>query len=197
MKWSTQKDKKSDTPAKKIRIKKKIGLTLYEMTLFSMFAALMFASKKMMEFLPNIHLIGMFIVLLTVVYRAKALVPLYIYVFLDGVFGGFNLWWIPYLYIWAVLWGMAMLIPRNIRPLTAAIVYPAVCSLHGFLFGVLYAPAQAILFNLSFKQAVAWVLAGSVFDTVHGVSNLIAGLLIFPLSVVLKKLNKSVYTRIE
>ena len=196
MKWSTQKDKKSDTPAKNIRIKKKIGLTLYEMTLFSMFGALMFASKKMMEFLPNIHLIGMFIVLLTVVYRAKALVPLYIYVFLDGVFGGFNLWWIPYLYIWAVLWGMAMLIPRNIRPLTAAIVYPAVCSLHGFLFGVLYAPAQAILFNLSFKQAVAWVLAGSVFDTVHGVSNLIAGLLIFPLSIVLKKLNKSVYTRI-
>ena len=194
MKWSTQRDNKS---ARTTKLKKRIGLTLYEMTLFSMFGALMFASKKMMEFLPNIHLIGMFIVLLTVVYRAKALVPLYIYVFLDGVFGGFNLWWIPYLYIWAVLWGMAMLIPRNIRPLAAAVVYPAVCSLHGFLFGVLYAPAQAILFNLSFKQAVAWVLAGSVFDTVHGVSNLIAGLLIFPLSVVLKKLNKSVYTRIE
>ncbi|MBE6737653.1 MAG: hypothetical protein IKB72_05500 [Ruminococcus sp.] len=171
-------------------------LTLYEMCLFSMFGALMFGSKKIMEFLPNIHLIGMFVVLLTVVYRTKALIPLYIYVFLDGVFGGFNLWWIPYLYVWTVLWGMAMLIPKKIPSVAAAIVYPVVCSLHGFLFGILYAPAQALFFKLSFEQTVSWVLAGSLFDTVHGISNLIVGLLIFPLSVILKKLNSSVYTRI-
>lgn len=196
MKWSTQKDKKSDTPAKNIRIKKKIGLTLYEMTLFSMFGALMFASKKMMEFLPNIHLIGMFIVLLTVVYRAKALVPLYIYVFLDGVFGGFSMWWIPYLYIWAVLWGMAMLIPKRIPIGLAVAIYPVVCSLHGFLFGVLYAPFQAWMYHLNFEQMKAWIIAGIPFDVTHGISNFVAGLLIFPLSIVLKKLNKSVYARI-
>ncbi len=199
MRWSTQKDDKprlQSSENKKQSIKKKVGLTIYEMCLFSMFGALMFGSKKMMEFLPNIHLIGMFVVLLTVVYRSKALIPLYIYVFLDGLFGGFNLWWFPYLYIWTVLWGMAMLIPKKIHPAVAAIVYPVVCSLHGFLFGILYAPAQALFFNLSFKQTVTWVLAGTVFDTVHGVSNFIVGLLILPLSVVLKKLNKSVYTKI-
>jgi len=199
MRWSTQRaDKLSKGIAenKNRNIKKKVRLTLYEMCLFSMFGALMFGSKKIMEFLPNIHLIGMFVVLLTVVYRTKALIPLYIYVFLDGVFGGFNLWWIPYLYVWTVLWGMAMLIPKKIPSVAAAIVYPVVCSLHGFLFGILYAPAQALFFKLSFEQTVSWVLAGSLFDTVHGISNLIVGLLIFPLSVILKKLNSSVYTRI-
>lgn len=199
MKWSTQRDNKENINSvklKKEKIKRRVGLTLYEMCLFSMFGALMFASKKMMEFLPNIHLIGMFIVLITVVYRSKALIPLYIYVFLDGLFGGFSLWWIPYLYIWTVLWGMAMLIPRRIPKWAAAIVYPLVCSLHGFLFGILYAPAQALFFKLTFEQTVAWVLAGSLFDTVHGVSNFFVGLIIFPLSLVLRKINSSVYTRI-
>ena len=199
MKWSTQRDDnlKSETAeSKKYSIKKKVGLTIYEMCLFSMFGALMFGSKKMMEFLPNIHLVGMFIVLLTVVYRTKALIPLYIYVLLDGVFGGFSLWWIPYLYIWTVLWGMAMLIPKKIHPAVASIVYPVVCSLHGFLFGVLYAPFQAWAFNLSFEQMKAWIIAGLPFDVTHGISNFIVGLLIFPLSVVLKKLNSSVHSRI-
>lgn len=196
MKWSTQKNKIKEHSGKDIKIKKKIGLTLYEMTLFSMFGALMFASKKMMEFLPNIHLVGMFIVLLTVVYRVKALVPLYIYVFLDGVFGGFSMWWIPYLYIWTVLWALTMLVPKKIPTSAAVIVYPVICSIHGFIFGILYAPVQAIMFNLNFEQMITWIVAGAPFDITHGISNLVAGLLVFPLSKVIRKLNASVYTKI-
>ena len=198
MRWFTQKaDNISEKASvKNSSIKRKAKLTIYEMTLFSMFGALMFGSKKMMEFLPNIHLVGMFIVLLTVVYRSKALVPLYIYVFLDGVYGGFSMWWIPYLYVWTVLWVMAMLIPKRIPNAVAAVVFPVVCSLHGFIFGVLYAPFQAWMFNFTFEQTMAWIAAGSLFDVTHGISNFIAGLLILPLSLVLKKLNKTVSYRI-
>ena len=67
------------------------------MVLFAMLAALMFCSKKVMEGLPNIHLLGMFIMTFTVVFRKKALIPIYVYVFLDGLFGGFSMWWLPYL----------------------------------------------------------------------------------------------------
>ena len=198
MKWFTQKVDKEKTLKSSERVSKKsrVGITIYEMALFSMFGALMFASKKMMEFLPNIHLIGMFIVLLTVVYRVKALIPIYIYVFLDGVYGGFNTWWIPYLYVWAVLWLFSMLIPKKTPVAVAAIVYPVVCSLHGFLFGILYAPFQAWMYNFTFEQTKVWVIAGFPFDITHGISNFIAGLLILPLSLALKKLNKSVHTRI-
>ena len=178
------------------KTKNRIKLTLFEMVLFAMFGALMFGSKKMMEFLPNIHLIGMFTVLLTVVYRYKALIPLYIYVFLDGLIAGFNVWWVPYLYVWTVLWGIVMLIPRKMPRKWGIIVYPVICALHGFLFGILYAPAQAIFFGLDFKQTIAWVIAGVGFDTVHGVSNLFAGLLIYPLSELLRKLSKSVQLKI-
>lgn len=162
------------------------------MSLFAMLGALMFASKILMEFLPNIHMLGMFIVLFTVTYRYKALIPIYIYVFLDGAFSGFNTWWVPYLYIWTVLWAVTMIIPRNIPGKWAVIVYPLVCALHGFLFGTLYAPVQALMFGLNFNQTIAWIISGLPFDVIHGVSNLIAGILIYPLSRVLRKLSYSV-----
>lgn len=160
------------------------------MTLFAMFGAMMFISKIVMEFLPNMHMLGMFTMLLTVVYRKKALVPIYLYVLLNGIISGFSMWWVPYLYIWTVLWAVTMLLPRNMSKTAQMIVYPIVCALHGLLFGVLYAPAQAVMFSLSFEQTVAWVVAGLPFDAIHAVSNLVAGLLIYPLSLLLKKLNK-------
>ena len=88
-------------------------LTVREMAVFSMLGALMFASKMLMEVAPNIHLLGVFTIAFTVVYRAKALYPIYIYVLLNGIFAGFGTWWIPYLYIWAVLWGITMLLPKK------------------------------------------------------------------------------------
>ena len=165
-------------------------LTIREMTIFSMLGALMFASKMLMEVAPNIHLLGVFTVAFTVVYRAKALYPIYIYVLLNGIFAGFATWWIPYLYIWAVLWGMTMLLPKKMPKPVAIVVYSVVNALHGYGFGILYAPVQALVFGLSFKGTIAWIVAGFPFDAIHGTSNLICGLLIVPIVMALKRLEK-------
>ncbi|MBQ0084156.1 MAG: hypothetical protein KBS52_05265 [Clostridiales bacterium] len=169
-------------------------ISLFEIALFGIFGGLMFGTKMLMELLPNIHLLGMFIVTFTVVFRVKALIPIYVYVFLEGIFSflsGVVLWWLPYLYIWAVLWGAAMLIPKKIPKKIACFVYPVVCALHGLAFGTLYAPAQALMFGLDFKGTLTWIIAGLPFDLIHAVSNFIAGLLILPLSELLKKLLKN------
>ena len=164
-------------------------LNVKEIAVFGMLGALLYASKWIMEVLPNIHLIGVFVVAITVVYRQKALYPLYIFVFITGLFSGFfPLWWVPYLYIWAVLWGAVMLLPRHLSPRVAPFVYMAVCAAHGFLYGVLYAPAQALLFGFDFSETVAWVITGIPFDITHGISNLCGGALIYPLIKVLKRI---------
>lgn len=155
---------------------------------FAFFGALMFTSKLLLEFLPNVHLLGMFTVLLTVVYRVKALIPIYIYVMLNGVYAGFNAWWVPYLYIWTILWGLAMLIPKRTPKAVRAFIYPILCSLHGFAFGILYAPAEAIMFGLSFEEMLVWIAAGATFDIIHGISNFVAGFLVLPLSELLFRL---------
>ena len=153
-----------------------------------MLGAIMFATKVIMEFLPNIHPLGLLTVVYTVVFRKRALIPIYIYVFLNGVFAGFSFWWLPYLYVWTVLWGIIMLLPKNMPKTAAVIVYSVVLFLHGALFGILYAPAQALMFGLDFEATLAWIAAGLPFDVLHAAGNTVLSLLVLPLSSLLSKL---------
>ncbi len=161
-------------------------LTTRELTVFSMLGAVMYASKVILEFAPNIHLLGVFTIAFTVVYRKKALYPIYIYVLLNGMLSGFSAWWVPYLYIWTVLWGVVMLLPKRMPRLVQPAVYMVVCAAHGFLFGTLYAPVQAIMFGLSLEGMLAWIAAGLPWDFLHGVSNFFCGALIMPIVSVLR-----------
>ena len=170
----------------------KRGLTVYELVLFAMLGMVMFVSKIVMEFLPNIHLLGMLTMVYTLTFRAKALIPIYIYVFVNGLYAGFAVWWIPYLYVWTILWAVTMLLPRRMPRWLCYVVYPLVCGLHGLAFGVLYAPAQALFFHLSWDMTVAWVLAGLPFDAIHAAGNVLTGLLILPLAELLQKLSRTI-----
>ena len=152
-----------------------------ELVIFAMLGAIMYVSKVIMEWIPNVHLLGTLIMAYTLVYRKKALYPIYVFVFLSGALGGFNAWWVPYLYVWTVLWGATMLLPKNMPKKAEPIVYMVVCALHGFCFGSLYAPAQALMFGLDFRGMVAWIIAGFPYDCVHGIANLCVGILIAPI----------------
>jgi len=151
----------------------------------------MFISKLIMEGLPNIHPLTMFIVTFTVVYGIKALIPIYVYVFINGLYAGFNIWWMPYLYLWAVQCLITLLIPRRIPDKIAAVVYPLLCAILGLSFGVMYAPAQAIIFRFTLKQTIAWISSGLAFDVIHMGGNFAMGLLVLPLSKLIKKLHAS------
>lgn len=151
----------------------------------------MYASKMIMEVAPNVHLLGVFTIAFTVVYRKKALYPIYVYVLLNGIFCGFATWWIPYLYLWTLLWGATMLLPKKIPAKVCPLVYMLLCAAHGFLFGTLYAPAQALLYGLNFQKMIAWIIAGLPWDFVHGVSNFFCGILIVPIIKVLTLLERN------
>ena len=166
-------------------------LTVKETAVFGMLGALMYVSKVIMEIAPNIHLLGVFTIAFTVVYRKKALYPIYTYVLLNGIFCGFAAWWIPYLYLWTVLWAVSMFLPTNMPKKLKPVVYMVVNACHGFLFGTLYAPAQAIMYGLSFDGMVAWIIAGLPWDFIHGVSNFFCGMLIVPIITVLRRMERN------
>lgn len=161
-------------------------LTIREMAVFGMLGAIMYVSRLVMEVFPNIHLLGVFTVAFTVVYRKKALYPIYVYVILSGIFCGFAAWWVPHLYLWTVLWGAVMLLPEKMPRKARPFMYMAVCSAHGFLYGTLYAPAQALMFGMSFKGMTAWIAAGLPWDCIHGISNFFCGILITPIVLALR-----------
>lgn len=158
-----------------------------------MLGTIMFISKIIMEILPNIHLLGMLTMAYTVAFGVKALIPIYVYVMLNGIYSGFSFWWLPYTYIWTILFLLTLLIPRRAPKLLRLALYPTVCAIHGFAYGTLYAPAQALMFGLDLDGMIAWIIAGIPFDVIHGISNFIMGLLVFPTSELLKKLYSKKY----
>ncbi len=166
-------------------------LKLKDIVVLALLSALMCVGDLAFEWLPNVHPVGVIIVVTTVVYRSYALLPIYVYVFVQGIIGGFGPWWIAYLYVWAVLWGAVMLIPKFLSEKIKYVLYIAFCAAHGILFGVLYAPAQAIMFGLDFKGTLAWIAAGFYFDLIHGIGNLNLGVvLIYPMIKILRSTDK-------
>lgn len=171
------------------RSRKKV-LTVREMVVFSMEGALMYCSKLIMEWAPNIHFLALFLISFTVVYRKKALYPLYVFVFLTGLFNGFSLWWIPYLYIWLPLFFAVLLLPRKMPTKLAVPVYMLLGALHGLCYGTLYAPAQALLFHMDLERMLAWIVVGLPWDVVHAVGNLAACTLAVPLIKLLTRIER-------
>lgn len=156
-------------------------LTTREVAVFAMLGAIMYASKMIMEIAPNVHLLGTFVIAFTLVYGKKALYPIYVFVLLTGVYAGFATWWVPYLYLWTVLWGVTMLLPKNMPKKIKPFIYMTVCAMHGFLYGILYAPAQAFFFGLNWEGTLAWIMTGLPWDFLHGISNFFCGILILPI----------------
>lgn len=166
-------------------------LSVRETVLLPLFGALMIVGDIGLEALPNVHLVGVLTVLCTVLFRAKALFSVYLYVLGIGLLQGFGLWWIPYLYVWTVLWGAVMLLPRHLPPRALPPLLALVAGLHGLAFGTLFAPVQALLFRFSFHQTLLWIAAGFGFDLVHAASNFILTLLVsFPLLSVSRRLKQ-------
>ncbi len=163
------------------RYKSNTKIIIYYTVLFPILADIIFVLDILLDALPNIHLGAMLIIVYTVVFRFKALIPIYLYVLMTGLFYGFSAWWIGYLYVWTVLWAAVMLLPKKMHPAIATLIYCCVSGLFGLMFGALLAPTQALFFGLSFKQTVAWIVAGLPYDALHCAGNTAASLLCVPL----------------
>ena len=168
-------------------------LKIKEIAVFGILGGLLYAQKALLAAIPNVHLGAVMIAAMTLVYRRKALYPIAVYVLLEGLFGGFTIWWIPYLYVWVILWGAVMLLPSGWESRRYGfLVYMLVCGMHGLLFGTLCAPPQAIGMGLDFRGLTDWILAGLPFDAIHGLSNFCLAILVLPLTRLLRKLQKTV-----
>ena len=162
------------------------------MVLFTMFGVLMFLSDILFEFIPNVHGVALFICVVTLVYRWRAIIPVAIYVMITAVSSlltGYTLWWIPYTYIFPILWLLVMLIPKK-APLRVKIVLSSVfMGLHGLAFGTLYAPFQMIMYDLSLEATLTWIALGFPFDLLHMVGNIAMSVLVYPIYRLLLKLD--------
>ena len=163
-------------------------ISVREIALFGVLGALTFAAKLVMSGLPNIEPVSLMVMLFAVTFGKKAIYPIYVYVAMEILVYGINLWNIYYLYVWLVLAVAAYLMRGNDQPLVWAIL----SAVFGLSFGALCGITDIFILG-GIAPAVAKWTSGVLFDVVHGVANFVIALLLFkPMRQLMQKL----YTRI-
>ena len=155
--------------------------------MFGVLGALTFAMKVVMSPLPNIEPVSLMIMLFAVTFGWKGLYPTYLYVAMEILCFGFSLWNIYYLYIWAVLFVLAVLLRKMEHPVGWAILSGG----FGLLFGALCGIVDIFIGGIGY--AVAKWISGISFDLLHCGGNFVIALLLF---VPLRKLLTKLYKRI-
>ncbi len=151
-----------------------------------MFAALMIVLKEVMGFLPNLHPVTLIIILLAHWFGLYSLLPIYVFVIVEGFLYGFHIWWICYLYVWAIL----AVIITAIRKNGSTVVYTIVAAIYGILFGTLCSIPYFI--TGGFGYGMGWIISGLGYDIIHMIGNAVSVTLLFrPLSKVLERINMS------
>lgn len=170
-------------------VRKKRPLAIRDLVLMGLFSAILFGVQLAFAFLPNVELVSLLIILYTRHLKYRALPVIYVFVVLEGLVFGFGIWWFIYLYIWAVLFAMTMMMQKN----------QSLLGWRYFPEGSGFASVRWVRFLISFlsgpQAAFAWFVAGIPFDIAHGIGNFLACLVLFkPLDYLLARLE---HQRIE
>lgn len=160
-----------------------------ETALFGILGAMTFAGKWVMSGIPNVEPVSLMVMLFAVTFGWKAVFPIYVYVLMEFLIYGINLWSINYLYIWLVLAVGAWLL----RSMKSRVGWALLCGVFGLLFGMLCTPVY--IFTLGFRGAAAWWISGIPFDIIHCASNFVIALGLFaPMRKLLERLYRGIGT---
>jgi energy-coupling factor transport system substrate-specific component len=141
-----------------------------------------------MSGLPNIEPVSLLVMVYAVVFGKKCLYPIYVFVVMDILFFGIQMWNINYLYVWAILAVAALWLRDMENPFGWAVL----SAVFGLLFGALCAPVY--LFSGGPGFAVSWWISGIPFDLTHGAGNFVIALVLF---VPLRRLLTQLYANVQ
>ena len=161
------------------------SLTVREICLFGILGSLTFAAKYVMSWMPNIEPVSLMVMLFAVTFGIKALFPVYLYVLLEILFYGLGTWNFCYLYVWAVLTVLALVMKKMELPLGWAML----SGIFGLFFGALCGIVD--IFIGGFGYALSKWVSGIPFDLAHCAGNFVIALLLFaPMRTLLDNLYK-------
>lgn len=170
-----------------LRDRNNTAMKTKELVLDSLLAALLFVVQTGLAGLPNIELVSLLLILYTLLFGRRVFLILYTFVILEGLVFGFGLWWISYLYVWAILCLSALFLgkSRPVRTGSAALL----SGFFGMSFGMLC--AFSYLLTGGPGAALAWWVAGIPFDILHGISNFFVAIALYrPLYSLLYRLKQ-------
>ena len=166
------------------------GLAARDIAILSLCAAIMFALKMAMMWLPNIHFGALLIIVYARTFRYRVFYIVYLYVLMEILVFGFNpMWAIGFLYVWPLFAGLALLFRRMENPLGWAILAGA----FGLIYGALMAPPYLLIAlddpSYFFQAFIPYWIRGIPFDIAHCIGNFAACFFLFkPLTKLMSKI---------
>ena len=164
--------------------------SVFDIALVAMMVAVIEVFKFAMIGLPNIELTSFWLILFSKNFGKKVYFVVPVFVLLEGVIFGFNLWWISYLYTWPLL----VLVTRVMKKKDSKIIWSAISAVFGLCFGLLCAIPYLFTgtdFQSGLSLAFNWWVAGIPWDIAHCIGNFILMLLLYkPLGKVMAELQK-------
>ena len=148
-------------------------LTVKELVLIALLSALLIVAQVGLAFLPNIEVVSLLIILYTLFFKKKTLYIIYIFALLQGLIYGFGIWWIMYLYVWTILWGITLLLKEEKNP----IIWAFISGFFGLFFGTLCSVPYFISGGVG--MGLSWIASGLMIDIIHGIGNFFVALLLF------------------
>lgn len=161
--------------------------TLRETALYGILGALLVAVQLALAVIPNVELVSLLIVVFALELRGRVFFPIAIFVAVECLIFGFGLWSVNYLYVWAVLAAVVLLVGRR-APNAPKLVYVAINGVFGLLFGALCALPYLAIGGAS--SAFAYWVSGIPFDLLHCAGNILTAVLLY---TPIRKLTRKLY----
>lgn len=161
--------------------KRMTALTIAQIGIMS---ATLSVGKTALAFMPNIEIVSLLIILYSIYFGKKVILAVYIFIAVECMIWGINIWTLMYIYIWPAL----SLVSVIFRKKDSVIFWAVFSAAFGLMFGAL--GSLVYVFMGGFKTAFAWWISGIPMDIIHCIGNFVIMLVLYkPLRKVLDAVN--------
>ncbi len=163
-------------------------MSVRKMTRIALLSAILYVSKVALEFLPNVELVSLLVILYTLVFGRETILIVTVFNFFELIQWGFGTWWVSYLYVWPLLCFITLLLKKLVKE--EFIIWSIVSGVFGLIFGSLFA---VVYLFVDPSYALAYWISGLPWDVWHAASNFLLMLVLGKtLYLVLNKMKTSV-----
>ena len=165
---------------------KKNLFTVKDIATIGMMAASLEAVKLVLQSIPNVELVTLFIILFTLYLGPKTLIAVWAFVGMECAIYGLGLWTIMYVYIWPVLVALVLILAKTFGT-KSQWPFVILSTCFGLFFGALCAIPYFFIGGI--HMMFTWWVSGIPYDILHGISNgVLCAVLFTPLNKALKKI---------
>lgn len=163
-------------------------MSVRKLTRIALLSAILYVSKVALEFLPNVELVSLLVIIYTLVFGKEVFLIVTVFNFFELIQWGFGTWWFSYLYIWPLLALLTLLLKKLIKE--EFVIWSLISGLFGLIFGSLFA---IVYIFVDPAYALSYWISGLPWDVWHAVWNFVLMLVLGkPLYQLLNRLKNTV-----